>query len=75
MLAARFAGEAPVPGRGARRTRSGGPTYSGRPDVWVRGPEDVAPYGPVMGIETIVLLFVWLVIAEVVLTKLMSDPE
>ena len=28
------------------------------------GPRDVAVYGPRMGIETVVLLFVWLVIAE-----------
>ena len=35
----------------------------------------VAVYGPHMGIETIVLLFVWLVIAEIVLTKLVNDPE
>ncbi len=41
----------------------------------MRGSDDVAVYGPPMGIETVVLLFVWLVIAEVVLTKLINDPE
>jgi hypothetical protein len=45
------------------------------PDLWVRGPPVVAVYGPRMGIETVVLLFVWLVIAEIVLTKLINDPE
>jgi hypothetical protein len=62
---------AAVPRGGARRNRR---TGSG-PDLWVSGPKEVAPYGPHMGIETVVLLFVWLVIAEIVLTKLVNDPE
>ena len=33
------------------------------------------PYGPHMEVGTIVLLFVWLVIAEIVVTKLVNDPE
>ena len=49
-------------------------TGTGR-DLWVRGPGDVAIYGPHMEVGTIVLLFVWLVIAEIVVTKLASDPE
>ena len=32
-------------------------------------------YGPHMEVGTIVLLFVWLVIAEIVVTKLVNDPE
>ena len=65
MLAARVRRGDVVPDRG---------TGGGR-DLWVRGPGDVAIYGPRMEVGTIVLLFVWLVIAEIVLTKLVNDPE
>ena len=65
MLAARVRRGAAVPDRG---------TGSGW-DLWVRGPSDLALYGPHMEVGTIVLLFVWLVIAELVVTKLVNDPE
>ena len=65
MLAARLRGGGAAPDRRTRAHRTCG---SGVPG-------DVPLYGPVMGIETVVLLFVWLVIAEVVLTKLVNGPE
>jgi hypothetical protein len=65
MLAARVPGGGTVPDRG---------TGIG-PDLWVRGPREAAVYGPHMEVGTIVLLFVWLVIAELVVTKLVNDPE
>ena len=46
-----------------------------RRDLWVRGAVPSRSYGPHMEVGTIVLLFVWLVIAEIVVTKLASDPE
>ena len=50
-------------------------TYAVRWDEWVSPPKGGPIYGPGMGIETIIMLFAWLAIAEIVLKKLLSDPE
>ena len=65
MLAARVPRGDVVPDRGT----------GGDPDLWARGPVRSRSYGPHMEVGTIVLLFVWLVIAEIVVTKLINDPE